>query len=544
MSLYTTPRIYLFSKEINRERIGILKKSKPGKDEIGILILLAAILFGGIFHLLSPWLAGFPVNDGGMFYVMMKDLQANHYIPPLYTSYNQINIPFAYPPLAFYIGAGLSDLFNTPLTSILQWLPAIIHTACIPAVYFLAKEITGDKFTSAIAALAFALTPHLNSWLSVGGGLTRSFGTLFLIFTILFAYRLFAKNDTQAILGTILFGSLTVLSHTESTVFAIIIPIFIWLAKSRSLKSALQGGLVALSVLILAGPWYGLVISRHGFETLLSALQTGGQTIWSVLRLINIDIITEEPYLDLLGVLGILGLIVLIIKKQYFIPAMLVAMYLVQPRSAHTVGNIPLAIAAGIFVVEVLLPAISKLDETNASRAVKIFLAIFIPYLLINSTYQAFMLSQNHVSNGEQTAMQWVKEYTPADSQFLVLTGEPEAMCESSAEWFPALAERTSLSTLQGREWLLGNKFGEFIGHRAGIQGCIDEGLECLNRESIYFGTDYDYIYVSIKTPTNNCKPIETSNRTTRGLVIALEDSSEYSTAYRSKDAVIFEKIR
>ena len=87
-------------------------KSKPSKDEIGILILFAAILFGGIFHLLPPWLAGFPVNDGGMFYVMMKDLQANHYIPPLYTSYNQINIPFAYPPLAFYIGAGLSDLIQ------------------------------------------------------------------------------------------------------------------------------------------------------------------------------------------------------------------------------------------------------------------------------------------------------------------------------------------------------------------------------------------------------------------------------------------------
>jgi hypothetical protein len=152
------------------------------------------------------------------------------------------------------------------------------------------------------------------------------------------------------------------------------------------------------------------------------------------------------------------------------------------------------------------------------------------------------MLSQNHVSNGEQTAMRWVQKNTPIDSQFLVLTGEPEAMCESSAEWFPALAERTSLSTLQGREWLLGNKFGEFIGHRAAIQSCIDEGLECLNRESAYFGADYDYIYVSIQTPTSNCKLTETSNRTTRGLITALESAQEYSVVYRSKMVVIFEK--
>jgi hypothetical protein len=520
----------------------MLNKSKLNQDEIGLLILFAAILFGAWFRIMPAWMAGFPVNDGGMFYTMMKDLQANHYIPPLYTSYNQLNIPFAYPPLAFYIGAGLNDLFDISLLAILQWLPAIIHTACIPALYFLAKELTGDKFTGAVAALVFALTPHLNAWLSVGGGLTRSFGTLFLIFTILFSYRLLVKKDERAIGWTILFGGLTVLSHTESTIFAIGIPIYIWIAKSRSLKSALQGGSVALGVFLFAGPWYGMVISRHGFETLLSALQTGGQTIWAVLRLINIDIITEEPYLDLLGVFGVLGMLLLVIKKQYFIPVMFMLMYLVQPRSAHTVGNIPLALAAGLFITEVLLPAISKIDGANTSRGIGVFLAILTPYLLVNSIYQGFLLSQNHVSKSERTAMQWAKENTPRNSKFLVVTGEPDAMCESSAEWFPALTERESLSTLQGREWLLGNKFGEFIGHRASIQGCIDEGMGCLERESGYFGTDYDYIYVPIQTPTVNCKSVETFNRTTRGLIIALEHTREYSVAYRSEKVVLFKK--
>jgi len=520
-------------------------KSKLSQDEVGTLILIAAILFGAWFRIMPAWMAGFPVNDGGMFYAMMKDLQANQYIPPLYTSYNQsLHIPFAYPPLAFYIGAGASDLLNISLLAILRWLPAIIHTVCIPALYFLAKELTGDKFISAIAALVFALTPHLNAWLSVGGGLTRSFGTLFLILTILFSYRLLVKNDVRSIGWTILFGSLTILSHTESAVFAIGIPIYTWFAKSRSSKSALQGGLVALGVLLFAGPWYGLIVGRHGFETLLSALQTGGQTIWSLLRLVNIDLVTEEPYLDLLGVFGVLGMVILLARRQFFIPGMLVVMYLIQPRSAHTVGNIPLSMTAGLFVTEVLLPSISKLDETNISRSIKVFLVILTPYLLVNSIYQGFLLSQNHVSKGERTAMQWVKENTPADSQFLVLTGEPEAMCESTAEWFPALAERTSLSTLQGREWMNDSPFGEFIGHRAGLQNCIDEGLECINREAEYFGNEYDYIYISIRTPTNNCKSIDTSNRTTRGLVTALESGAEYSIVYRSEDSAIFGKSK
>jgi len=354
--------------------------------------------------------------------------------------------------------------------------------------------------------------------------------------TVLYAYRLFAKNISKAIWGTLIFGSLTVLSHTESTVFAIAVPVYIWIAKSRALKTAGQGILIALGVFALAGPWYGLVIYRHGAEPLLSALATGGQTLWSVLRLINIDFITEEPYLDLIGVCGLLGMIFLIAKKECFIPGMLLVMYLAQPRSAHTVGNIPLAMAAGIFMVEILLPAFEKIDaasQPNRKRSLKILLAILTSYLLMNFIYQGFLLSQNHVSTGEQTAMSWVTQNTPPDSRFLVLTGEPESMCESTAEWFPALTGRQSLATLQGREWLLGAHFGEFSAQRIRLQNCIDEDLECLNREAKYFGENFDYIYLSIKTPTNNCKATDFSPRATRGLAIALENVRQYSQQFQ-----------
>ncbi|MCA2002654.1 MAG: glycosyltransferase family 39 protein, partial [Chloroflexi bacterium] len=485
--------------------------------------------------------AGFPVNDGGMFYTMMKDLLASRYIPPLYTSYNQLDIPFAYPPLGLYLGAGLNELTGISLISVLQWLPAVVHTACIPALYYLARELTGDKLTSAAAALAFALTPHLNAWLSAGGGLTRSLGALFLILTILFSYRLLANNDTRAIGWTVLFGSLTVLSHTEATVFAIALPIYIWIAKSRSRKSALQGGWVALGVLICAGPWYGFIVHRHGIEPLLSALRTGGQTFWSPLRLINIELMTEEPYLDLLGVFGVLGMAVLLIRREYFLPILLAAIYLVQPRSAHTVGNVPLSIAAGVFFTQVLEPAVKRLDKNAGGRAVGALCAVLIPYLLANSIYQGFLLSQNKVPPGEQAAMQWIKESAPPESRFLVLTGEPDAMCDSSAEWFPALTDRASLTTPQGGEWLNG-QFGESLARRAALQACLNQGVECLEREAEYWKVVFDYVYIPLQRRTVRCKTLETDGFTTPALALALENSPNYNLVYRTKNAVLFEK--
>ena len=530
----------------NTSKIGF---SRLSADDVGILLVIASVLLGGWFRIFPAFLAGFPVNDGGMFHVMINDLQANHYVLPLSTTYNNLNIPFAYPPLAFYISAGISDLFNIPPIEIVRWLPGIVNTLCIVAFYFLAKEFLEDKLTSAAATFIYAMIPHMSEWLSMGGGLTRSFGMLFMILTILYAHRLFTNDNRQNLWGTIVFGSLTVLSHPESIIYAIGICIFIWLIRSRTLKGFLQGVLVAVGVLLLTAPWYGLIIKRYGIETLVGAAQTGSHSLWSPFILLNMDGITAEPYLDLLGVICILGIVMLVIKKKYVIPVMLILIYLIEPRSAHIIGIIPLALAGGFFIADIILPAISetKIDfentiEKNSTRNAIILFAILAPYILINSAYQGFLVSQNHINETEQNAMRWVKENTPANSQFLVLTGDADAMCDSVSEWFPSLTQRTSVTTLQGREWLLGNKFGEFNNKRTSIQQCINEDLSCIDRQIKYFTTDLDYIYISNKPTTSKCVPVDASSRTTRDVVPSLKMSSNYDLVYSTKDIFVFKR--
>jgi hypothetical protein len=523
--------------------------SKLSADDVGTLLVITSVLLGGWFRIFPAFLAGFPVNDGGMFDVMIKDLQTNHYMLPLYTTYNNLNIPFAYPPLAFYFSAGISDLFNIPPVEIVRWLPGIVNTFCIVAFYSLAKEFLEDKLTSAAATFVYAMIPHMSEWLSMGGGLTRSFGMLFMMLTILYAHRLFTNNSPQNLWGTIVFGSLTVLSHPESIIYAIGICVFIWSIRSRTLKGFLKGVLVAVGVLLFTAPWSGLIIKRYGIVTLVTAAQTGSHSPWSPLILLNMDGITAEPYLDLLGAICILGILMLIIKKKYIIPVMLVLIYLIEPRSAHIIGIIPLAMAGGFFIAEVIVPAISKTKivtentiEKNSMRNAILLFAIIGPYILINSAYQGFLISRNHINETEQNALHWVKENTPAYSQFLVLTGDADAMCDSVSEWFPALTKRTSMTTLQGREWLLGNKFDEFKNKRTSIQQCINEDLSCIDRQIKYFTTSLDYVYVSNKPITNNCIPVDVSSRKTREVVTSLKTSSNYVLIYNTEDIFVFKR--
>jgi len=518
-----------------------MQKRTLTTNEISTLILLMAIILGAWLRVSPAWLAGFPVNDGGMFYKMILDLQANSYTPPSITTYNNLDIPFAYPPLTFYIGAVLSELLNISPLVVLRWVPGVINTLCIAAFYFLAREILGDKLKSALATLVFAITPRMGIWLSMGGGLTRSFGMLFMLLTIIQAHRLFSKKSSphQSIFWGMVFGGLTLLTHPESSIFAFVVSVYMWCTRSRSLRRLLHGGLVSLGALVIAGPWYGFVIYTHGIDPFLSALRTGGQSFGAILRLINFDSLTQEVFIDILGVLGLLGMIYLFVKREYFIPGMFVLIYLVQPRSAHTVGNIPLAMAASI-ILGVLPYALSGNDKTiYFGRLVKIFIAIITPYLLANMLYSSYMLSLNHLSDDEIAAFAWAKENSSVDSRFLVLTSESETMCDAVAEWFPALSERTSLATVQGREWLLSDQFGQFLTHSNSMKKCINGELECIERESSFFGGNIEYIFVSLFRPVNGCFAQGTP-RHVYSIVISLRTSSKYEIVYENTDTIIF----
>jgi hypothetical protein len=220
---------------------------------------------------------------------------------------------------------------------------------------------------------------------------------------------------------------------------------------------------------------------------------------------------------------------------------MLLVIYIAQPRSANTTGNIPMAMAAGAFIVDALIPM--YLQQTRQfPRSYQTFIPFLLitPYILVNSIYQGFILSTNHVANDERAAMQWIAENTPADSRFIVLTGESDAMCESVAEWFPALTKRQSLTTLQGREWLPNVNFIEFVEQRNKLQTCINSDVNCLDREADYLGTQPDYVYVSIQSPTEGCKMVQTRHGY-RSIILSLIQSDDYIITHQSNSVMVFQ---
>ena len=332
-----------------------MKKSIT-RDEWSSLILFLAILLGAFMRFNPTMLAGFPINDGGMFAVMVDDLKTSGYALPAFTSYNYLNIPYAYPPLGFYLGRIAADLFGLDTVQVLRWLPAFFASLSIPAFYVLALRLLKNKYYAAASTLFFALMPRALSWFVMGGGLTRSPGQFFMLLTLASVVHLYQHNRRLDVFLAGIFGGLAVLSHPEAAVHTFVSAIFLWLMLSRTLASFFQSVAVGLVVLVVTAPWWATVLYYHGIEPLILGAQTGQNTL-AIFHLVFFTF-TEEPYATVIAVLGLLGIGYSLIRREYLLTLWMIIPFFVEGRSAPGPASIPLAMLAAFGLVDVVLAGI------------------------------------------------------------------------------------------------------------------------------------------------------------------------------------------
>jgi len=525
------------------------KLRPPTPDEQGDLIALIAFIFGGWVRLFPAALAGFPINDGGLFYRMTLAIQENGFRWPALVAYNGIEIPFVYPPLAFYLGAIVGKVLHIPLLALLQWLPALFSIGTLIAFHGLARAILSSRLQAGVATLIFALTPRSITWLVMGGGLTRGLGQFFLILTAASAYRLFAEG--RKFLGwVILFGTLTVLTHPEAAVHTAGICLLFWAWRGRSRAGSLAAISAAAGIIALSSIWWLTALLRSGFEPFLSAVHTGSPDQFAGIFPLLLTF-SEEPLMSLVMPLALVGLALRLAAGDYLLPLFLVLPFLLEPRSAQTIATLPLALLASAALCELILPALTDLEgsarkmglaDPIQSRWARAFMLFVGFYLLGSMLLFGSQLARTRLSAADRAAFEWAAQNTPAGSRFVVMTGDASVFCDSTQEWFPVLADRVSIATVQGHEWLDGEAFSSRLRNAIALQGChsANSPLSCLEDRSRALAPSYDYVYVKrIGEVKSYCRSI---GQTVRGdrMIGELAEDADYLEAYSTDEVVIF----
>jgi hypothetical protein len=543
------------------------------KLDLPALLLFTALLFGVIVRFYPALQNGFPLNDGGMFYVMSHDLRENGFIPPQVTTYNHADIPFAYPPLGFYFAASLSKLTPDSDLWIFLYIPALVNSLSIYAFYLLAKETLSSlkapaaarsigfgRMTASLATLLFALSPRAFVWQVMGGGITRSFGMLSLLLMLWQAMRLFsASHQTQAdnanpkvnphlsektnpfgathpLVLTIIFGAGAVMSHPQTALHAAIGGALIFLFYGRNKRGLMSALMIGAGVAMLSAPWWGMVLTRYGLTPLLSAGQSTPRDIGTYLSLVRFEIgdILFIPTF----VLQLIGIYVMLTRRDFFLITLAVIPQLIDPRGGGTIAFLGLSMLAGLGLLKLsawIQRGTTEQAEVEMKRSSQIVVFVIAFYSVLLSSIYDFQLVNTSLKTSDLEMISWVQKNVGSDKTFLLATGREFSMSDPMQEWFPALTGEFSATTLQGYEWTLGDQFFPRLNELAAFQHCAD--VQCVSEWSVKNKSDYDYLIVAVPTEGDESGLAPSL----RSLGISARTSAAHMLVHETKNYLIFE---
>ena len=547
--------------------------NKKQTRSIQIFGLIIALLLGSFVRFVHVLTIEYPLNDGGFFLALIEDLRKSSTILPAFTSYNQFNIPFAYPPLAIFITDILSRLLGISVIDLIRLFPPFISCLTIPAFYVLARRLLSSTIQVIAATITFALLPTAFDWLIVGAGLTRSFGYLFAILTLIQIHSVYTADRKRHILWAILFASLTILSHpgtawfafysggvlflyffrygvprksapqltnnlSENTIISRLrlskpAPGFENLSPQRNFRTVSKSTFIVLGTAILTSPWWITMIRRHGFSVFLYPYQTESFSISALVAPLSL-LFTNEPLVDILAVIGFLGLLVSLRERKFLIPAWLAAVFIFEPRLSAVYAALPMAMLVGIGLDKAILPLVSRSQATNRieGKLPKITLGFLLFYALIS----AYIAPQyNSLSHAQVDSMAWIRQHTSKDSTFLILTGNESYGNDYTSEWFPAFGHRHSLTTVQGHEWLPDKEFSRRVALHAELQTYVSADATSLESWAQDNHLTFSYIFIAKKALAENKIPFAIFQD-------SLENSSTYELSFENRDTLIFAK--
>lgn len=481
-----------------------------------------------------------PAYEGGLYLRIVQAIRTHGYgMPNRIPHYTARGVPFAYPPLLFYVTSVVVDVTNVDPVEVMRVVPGVVVVAYLVPYYVLARTLLGSRRQAGLGTLLFGVTPPVLKWHLSAGGIVRAPALLLTLTGLYVGVKLFRTGDRRWIFpATLLFG-LTILAHPVYPVFFGLSYLLFAGAYDRSLDGLANGAVVAAGGLVLSAPWWIHVIVTHGPEVFVAASSSrssiggGGsrvvaQFVWPFVR---------GDVLTLFYVLAFAGGIYALVQRTYLLPAwMITASYVIGEQRFTFVAG---AMVSALFVFEFVLPAVSNRTSVRRDRAVRIGVLTLV---VLGATgagvaYAGSGLHTAHWSSPSQpqtvdaadrAAMTWVQGHTQPEADVLVLG--------DAAEWFPYYTDRTILVSPWGTEWTTAERFQQQVILFEMVSTC--ETLGCLERGLASLDRPPDYLYV----PSGEYTVHGEEKAPRSGLVTAMKASDRYDLEYENGDVAIFRR--
>ena len=364
---------------------------------------------------------------------MAHDIRNAGFGLPEFSTFNNGNVPFAYPPLGIYL---LALIPGDPITTE-RWLPLVWSLFAIPGIYLLAKELS-DQRHAGMTALIFAAMPV--TWAIEGGGVTRALAlTLLLLALWRIAVLIRAPGMKNAFLAGVPAGA-AILAH-PAVGFTGVASAGLLLAFAPSRRGLAFGAVAAIIAAAFVGPWLVMVVSRYGVGAIVAA--GGSHHLDETLgRLLTVGP-SAIGTLDFVLPLALFGLVLVVHRREWLLPAWLVLLIVIPGGEGRYAA-----------IAWAMLAAVGSLAIADAARnagALRLAASIGFAWLFVASLV-AGSQQFSAIPADLRSAIVRVGAETAPGTRFAIVTDD--ARLEAPLlDWFPALSARISLGTYMGLEW-------------------------------------------------------------------------------------------
>ena len=440
----------------------------------------------------------FPVNDGGLFVAMTRAIQGAGWALSATVAWNGVDLPFAYPPLAFYVAGALESVFGVDLFAVFRWLPLVASSLIVPAVFLLGRAVLRSDLGGVVAALAYALAPASYVWMIQGGGVTRAPGLLLAVLAVWQTVLLVREPTRRRALIVGLLGGATALVHPGAALFAAISGTLLLAFEGRTRESLIHAAAALGVAMLVILPWVAIVITRHGLAGLTNVPSNGPDPMDALLAVFA-GRVTGIPFTSPLAILGAALAVLSLIRRQWLLPAWFAASLVLSYQYAM----IPFGMLIGVLAVDLAAFSARRGEPASADRTVRwipvIGAVVLAGCFLIEGVASAVTVlnpaAPVHALNGERRqALAWVSANLEPDATVAVITNS-EWSGDPDSEWFPLLADRRSVATVQGSELLGRDAFeAQIIAYRA-LQACVrPASVQCVEDWLVNWPADYLFL--------------------------------------------------
>ena len=443
----------------------------------------------------------YPASIGGFYSLIAEEIVANGFRwPATIPLQSTDSIPFAYPPLGFYVLA-LPMALGASGTQIALYLPAaLVLAAAVPTFRFV--ELFGDARTAGVGTVLVLTTPNVLWWHLNAGGTIRTLAFLFVLFGLYSGVRLFRDDDRRhAAVGALLFGA-TLLTHPLYAVFYGISFVWMWLYFGRDVGGLLDGSYVAAGGLLAASPWLYLVSEHHGLDVFFVASTTKGGLGPSLVSgaILTLTAPPRGELATLVYGIAVVGALYLLDRRSYFLLGWYAFVALTRPKRRFNTAIA--AIVAAIAITK----ALPRIFSDRRLPAVRVSPALALTGLLLCYSVGAGTMyaagypgplselttgdTDSYLSEDHIAAMEWLRQNTRADA---TVVGQGRVV-----EWLPYLAHRRLAISPWGAEWFGAETRRNVLRSQQRFSEC--ETPNCVSTVLQRNGVTPDYLYLEKAT--------------------------------------------